>query len=200
MSGIDVTAQRNLYFDYYNVDSKVVLDTINSIKYSNPNKAISLSFEALEYYMDKGPSPVTISIYNILGEVYSKKNLPVLALSYFTDAVLEFELTPLTKRKDQFVEKPPWILINLGNIYFNEGQILKAMEKYASAELNFGKLNDDLVRNRGLATTYNNMALVNIEMGKFKEALDLLDKALTIRQRGDKMSDIAHSYKSMCEL
>ena len=44
------------------------------------------------------------------------------------------------------------------------------------------------------------MALVNIEMGKFKEALDLLDKALTIRQRGDKMSDIAHSYKSMCEL
>ena len=50
------------------------------------------------------------------------------------------------------------------------------------AELNFGKLNDDIVRNRGLATTYNNMALVNIEMGKFKEALDLLDKALTIRQ------------------
>ena len=200
MSGVDVTAQRNLYFDYYNVDSKVVLDTINSIKYSNPNKAISLSFEALEYYMDQGPSPVTISIYNILGEVYSKKNLPVLALSYFTDAVLEFELTPLTKRKDQFVEKPPWILINLGNIYFNEGQILKAMEKYSSAELNFGKLNDDLVRNRGLATTYNNMALVNIEMGKFKEALDLLDKALSIRQRGDKMSDIAHSYKSMCEL
>ena len=74
------------------------------------------------------------------------------------------------------------------------------MEKYASAELNFGKLDDDLVRNRGLATTYNNMALVNIEMGKFKEALDLLDKALIIRQRGDKMSDIAHSYKSMCEL
>ena len=57
--------------------------------------------------MNQGPSPVTISIYNILGEVYSKKNLPVLALSYFTDAVLEFELTPISNRKDQYVEKPP---------------------------------------------------------------------------------------------
>ena len=53
MSGIYVTAQRNLYFDYYKVDSKVVLYTIKSIKYSNPNKAISLSLEALEYYMIK---------------------------------------------------------------------------------------------------------------------------------------------------
>ena len=35
MNCIYVSAQRNLYFDYYNVDSKVVLDTINSIKYSN---------------------------------------------------------------------------------------------------------------------------------------------------------------------
>ena len=101
MSSIDVTAQRNLYFDYYNVDSKEVLDTINSIKYSDPNKAIKMSFEALEFYLNKGPSPVTISIYNILGEVYSKENLPVLALSYFTDAILEFELTP----KSQSVDK-----------------------------------------------------------------------------------------------
>ena len=47
MSSSDVIAQRNLYFDYYKVDSKEVLDTLNSIKYSDPNKAIKMSFEAL---------------------------------------------------------------------------------------------------------------------------------------------------------
>ena len=71
MSGIDVTAQRNLYFDYYNVDSKVVLDTINSIKYSNPNKAISFLLRLWSITWI-GPSPVTISIYNILGEAILK--------------------------------------------------------------------------------------------------------------------------------
>lgn len=200
ISRFDIVAQRNLYFDYNKVDSKVVLDTINSIKYSNPNKAISLSFEALEFYLNKGPSTVSTSIYNILGEVYLKKDLPVLALSYFTDAILEFELTPKSQRLDQNVNMPPWILINLGNIYFNQGQILKSIEKYSLAEDNFGLVDKVIVRDRGLATTYNNKALVYIEMGKFKDALDFLNMALSIRSKNDKISDIAHSYKSLCEL
>ena len=200
ISSSDVIAQRNLYFDYYKVDSKEVLDTLNSIKYSDPNKAIKMSFEALEFYLNKGPSPVSTSIYNILGEVYLKKDLPVLALSYFTDAILEFELTPKSQRLDKNVNTPPWILINLGNIYFNQGQILKSIEKYTQAEDNFGLVDKILVRDRGLATTYNNKALVYIEMGKFKDALDFLNMALSIRSKNDKISDMAHSYKSLCEL
>ena len=77
-----------------------------------------MSFEALEFYLNKGPSPVSTSIYNILGEVYLKKDLPVLALSYFTDAILEFELTPKSQRLDKNVNTPPWILINLGSELF----------------------------------------------------------------------------------
>ena len=91
ISNLSFNAQRNLFFDYYKVDSKEVLDTLNSIKYSDPNKAITMSFEALEFYLNKGPSPASTSIYNVLGEVYLKKDLPVLALSYFTDAILEFD-------------------------------------------------------------------------------------------------------------
>ena len=200
ISNLSFNAQRNLFFDYYKVDSKEVLDTLNSIKYSDPNKAITMSFEALEFYLNKGPSPVSTSIYNVLGEVYLKKDLPVLALSYFTDAILEFELMPETQRIDKHVSAPPWILINLGNIYFKQGQILKAIEKYSLAEDNFGLVENIVDRERGLATTYNNKALVYIEMGKFKEALDFLNRALSIRAKNDKISDIAHSYKSLCEL
>ena len=68
------------------------------------------------------------------------------------------------------------------------------------AEENFGLVSKVVVRDRGLATTYNNKALVYIEMGKFKDALDFLNMALSIRSKNDKISDIAHSYKSLCEL
>ena len=192
--------QSSISFDYDNIDPINVSDSLNKIKYSDPNAAIGLIYQALEYYLPKGPSRISISLYNILGEIYLKKDLPVLALSNFVDASLEFDLCDKKSLKNPKLKQQPWILINLGNIYFNEGQILKAVDKYNDAEENFMLLEDPIHRDQGLTTTYNNMALICIESGKYFQALELYNRSLKIRDKHNKVSDLAHSYKSICEL
>jgi hypothetical protein len=65
---------------------------IYQLKYSDPNLAISICLSSLEDYIPLGPSLFTLYLYSTLGELYLKKDLPVLALSYLEDAMYEYEL------------------------------------------------------------------------------------------------------------
>ena len=117
------------------------------------------------------------------------------------DAIHESDLVDETLESNPRLKKHPWLLLNLGNIYFNEGQYNKAIEKFMEAEENF-KLYDSIVQKvRGLSTTYNNIALYHIEYGEYNKALENILKTLEIRKESNfNIADIGHSYKSLCEL
>ena len=60
-------------------DSKAeIKEKIYEIKYSDPNLAISVCLNALAENIPLGPNLFSLYLYSTLGELYLKKNLPVL--------------------------------------------------------------------------------------------------------------------------
>ena len=176
---------------------------IYQLKYSDPNLAISICLSSLEDYIPLGPSLFTLYLYSTLGELYLKKDLPVLALSYLEDAMYEYELI----KKEGIVfnnsepTQQPWLTINIGNIFFKQGQYNSALERYEESKTYFSQLDSLLPKIRGLSTTYNNIALVYIELENYNLALENITKAYNLRVNNNfNPIDIAHSFKSFSEL
>jgi tetratricopeptide (TPR) repeat protein len=119
------------------------------------------------------------------------------------DAMYEYELI----KKEGIVfnnsepTQQPWLTINIGNIFFNQGQYNKALERYNLCKTYFSQLDSLLPKIRGLSTTYNNIALVHIELKNYNLALENITKAYNLRINNNfNPIDIAHSYKSFSEL
>ena len=208
MSGNEVCSQSKEQLNTGNIfsveDENLELkEKIYQLKFTDPNLAISICLNSLDDYIPLGPSPFTLYLYSTLGELYLKKNLPVLALSYLEDAMYEYVLIKkegIAFRNSQPTQQP-WLLINIGNIFFNQGQYDKALERYNNSISYFSQLDSIIPKVRGLSTTYNNIALVNIEMGNFNKALGFINNALELRKNYNfNPVDIAHSYKSLSEL
>ena len=184
-------------------NNKEFKEKIYQLKFTDPNLAISICLNSLEDYIPLGPSLFTLYLYSTLGELYLKKNLPVLALSYLEDAMYEYELV---KREGvEFANsqptQQPWLTINIGNIFFNQGQYDKALERYDLSLNYFSQLDSLLPKIRGLSTTYNNIALVHIELQNYNLALEYINKAFQLRVNNNfNPVDIAHSFKSLSEL
>ena len=184
-------------------NNKEFKEKIYQLKFTDPNLAISICLNSLQDYIPLGPSLFTLYLYSTLGELYLKKNLPVLALSYLEDAMYEYELV---KREGvEFANsqptQQPWLTINIGNIFFNQGQYDKALERYDLSMNYFSQLDSLLPKIRGLSTTYNNIALVHIELQNYNLALEYITKAFQLRMNNNfNPVDIAHSFKSLSEL
>ena len=208
MRGIDVPAKSNPNLTSGKTFSKFTGDIelkekIYELKYSNPNLAISMCLNSLEDFLPLGPSITTLFLYSTLGELYSKKDLPVLALSYLEDAMYEYDLLrnegiAISKSKPL---KQPWLILNIGNIYFKQGEYDKALERYKLGMINFTKIDSLIPKIRGLSTTYNNIALVQVELENYNLALENIIKAFNLRVKHNfNPIDIAHSFKSFSEL
>ena len=178
-------------------------EKIYQLKYSDPNLAIKLCLNNLEDLIQHGPNNTTLFLYSTLGELYHKKDLPGLALSYFEDAMFEYELI---KREgimfsNSKLNKQPWLSLNIGNIFFKQRQYDKALERYELSLNYFFQLDSLLSKVRGLSTTYNNIALVNIALGNCNLALENINKSFNLRLKYNfNPIDIAHSYKSFSQL
>jgi len=208
MRGIDVPAKSNPNLNSEKTFSKFTGDIelkekIYELKYSDPNLAISMCLNSLEDFLPLGPSITTLFLYSTLGELYSKKDLPVLALSYLEDAMYEYDLLrnegiAISKSKPL---RQPWLILNIGNIYFKQGEYDKALERYKLGMINFTKIDSLIPKIRGLSTTYNNIALVQVELENYNLALENIIKAFNLRVKHNfNPIDIAHSFKSFSEL
>jgi len=195
----------NKYRTIISKENPELKEHLYSLKFSDPNLAISLCLKSLDEFIPAGPSSTTLFLYSTLGELYMKKELPVLALSYLEDAMYEYNLLKNTKGDNYFANTQtshqPWLLINIGNIFFNQRQFDKALERYRIAEKNFHELDSLIPKVRGLSTTYNNIALYYLETEQYSKSLEYILMALEIRLKHNfNPSDISHSYKSLCEL
>ena len=97
-----------------------IKEKIYELKYSDPNLAISICLNALEENIPLGPNLFSLYLYSTLGELYLKKNLPVLALSYLQDAMYEYELIKREgiKFSNSKPTQQPWLTLDIGNIFF----------------------------------------------------------------------------------
>ena len=192
------------YSTIINFEDADLKERLFSLKYSDPNLAISLCLKSLDEFIPNGPSSTTLFLYSTLGELYMKKDLPVLALSYLEDAMYEYNLLKQDDNNFNFKNQPlqqPWLLVNIGNIFFNQGQFDKALERYRIAENYFNELDSLVPKVRGLSTTYNNIALYYIKTEQFSKSLEYILMALELRLKYNyNPADVSHSYKSLSEL
>jgi DNA-binding NarL/FixJ family response regulator len=192
------TAQPNVYFSKQN--KQAILDSIENIKYVNPHQAIQFIFEVIEKYPEDRPNKVVGSAYTSLGQIYHIKGLDNQALDYLSQAEEEFE--NLTGAP------PPWLEIDIGNIYFGIGMYAESKKYYRKAFNYFqGKLSSaglDLSKNSnnwtGLSVSSNNIALIEIELGNYELAELEYFKGLNYRRNNSKLESMAHSYISLSEL
>lgn len=195
----------NKYRTIISLEDAELKERIYSLKYSDPNLAISLCLKSLDDFIPNGPSTTTLFLYSTLGELYMKKELPVLALSYLEDAMYEYNLLKHNDNDNYFINtqtpQQPWLVVNIGNIFFNQRQYDKALERYRMAEVYFNELDSLIPKIRGLSTTYNNIALYYMELEQYSKSLDYILMALELRLKYNlNPADISHSYKSLSEL
>jgi signal transduction histidine kinase len=108
---------------------------------------------------------------NRLGVYYRNMNLQEEALKLYEEAL------EISKKNNNAIQIGH-SLNNIGQIYFYRDMFEESLEYYKSAEANFLKVGNK----EGLAYNYTGMSPVLGAMGRNKEALEVINKAIDIRQ------------------
>lgn len=182
---------------YSKEEHKALNDSVKLIRGIQPLKAINMLLEIADTQKDF-PTPQLTNTYNIIAEILFKQGLFSESLSYFKLSLDCFTLT-----KNNFpstnVTYPPWILINIGNVYFHNKNFEKAYEYYQMAKENFQETNE---HNKlyGLPTAYDNIGKVFLEKGNNDSALLYFQKSLKIREENKLKGAMIYSYNNLMSL
>ena len=193
-------SQNNNFFSIEN--SSAIRDSINAIKFVNPNEAEKFAFEILEKYPDKKPNRVRAATFAALGQIYHIKGLTDPTLDYFSQS------------EEMFTEVlgsvPPWLQVSIGNVYFAQLLFEKAEESYQESFNNFFALSksEDIKMNprkrsdrlQGMAVCKNNLAMISEVKGEYDVAYQYFSDALGYRKERMQFDDLAHSYLHLAGL
>lgn len=168
-----------------------LIDSLQDYKYTQPERAISFASRVLKrkkYASGKYPK-VESAFYNHLGEIYLRMNLPSQALSYYIEAK---RLIPKSKA--------PWLEVQFGNVYYNQGEWIKAKKSYNKAleifsnwKITGARLDGKATGGNsvaGMTTCYSNLGRIEIQLKNYESALSYFELALETKQnRFDKGFD-----------
>ena len=193
-------SQNDNFFTEKNSDA--IRDSINLIKFVNPNEAEKFAFEILEKYPEKKPNRLYAATLAALGQIYHIKGLTGPTLDYFAESEEMF--------KEVLGSVPPWLQVSIGNVYFAQGLYDKAEESYSESYDNFYALSksEDIKLNprrrsdrlQGMAVCKNNLAMVAEAQGDYDTAKELFNDGLRYRWERMQFDDLAHSYLHLANL
>ena len=187
------------------------LDSIDFYKGFNVEKALQFGFEALERKDNNEISHELFEINFKIGEVsYLIKNYEQ-TFKYLSRSLAIYELVPTQDRKDKLINKPPWVLFILANVYFINGRFEKSKKLLLEAKENFNLIEDDLRKNSGLnsaddtfgqknfglSSVDDTFGSISIEEGNFDQAEVYFKNSLQRRLEFDRKSDILFSYSKL---
>lgn len=161
--------------------SKVYLYLNSQVQYRNGNnqQAISLGQRAIN--LDQN----FLAVYPIVANSYERLGNKEKALKYYFDYVLRSEKLDNQAHLIQ-------AYIKLGWFYQLDGQYVKAKELYDKAINLSRQLNDK----QNLAVALRKLAVWNIDMKNYDQALDLLTKSVSINQEHSNNSEKAKNLAS----
>ena len=147
------------------------LDSLRSIRLVSPDRAVRYARQVIS---SLGPEDLELEskILNILGEIYVDLYLPSIALQCFIES-----------GQKSSSNKNPWNKINIGNVYFQEGQWLDAKERYLQALDIFrrrGSDKDNTVSGRSVALS--NLARIERNLRNYDDALVFFKEALNVKR------------------
>ena len=187
------------YFNGYSQTLKSLNDSINKYRVYDDKKALSYGLEALELNKTGEISFELMNINGAIGEIlfYSKNYAK--SIDYFNTSLQIHQLLSSSEKKHTYINKPPWILIALGNLYYANERFYEAEKLYLEAIENFNLFEDKFNQDKlfGLSTSESNLALVYFSLGNFGQAENSFKKVLEIRKQTNKTSDIMFQYMLM---
>ena len=168
-----------------------LIDSLLDFKTKQPERAISFAMKVLQrqkYASGEYPK-IESAFYNHLGEIYLRMNLPSQALSYFIEA-----------KRTLPRKKTPWLDVQFGNVYFQQGEWLKSKKAYEKALEIFttkffsGKRLDGKVSGgnsiAGQTTSLSNLGMIEIQLKNYESALVYFEKAIELNKESyDKGND-----------
>ena len=175
-------------------------DSIKKYSISNPKKALTFSFHVLEKQNNWEPSQQLINIYYNTSKALQSNNLDSQAIFYLNRSIELFLATPIAKRKNKQTLLPPWIILDIGNIYLKNNKPIEAEANYRIALENFERLKNPILKNQGLSTTYDNLALLSLQNNNFKRADSFYQQSLSLRLKSKKVEDILYSQLGLMSI
>jgi tetratricopeptide (TPR) repeat protein len=160
-----------------NAEIESLKDSVLKYKHSKPDKALNFGFEVLKIADLSNPTESLISVYYRIGEILFYRGLEADAIGFYDQSLKLFEALPLNKRHEKNIKLPPWVLLNIGNIYFKNNDYDKAKLKYVEALDNFNLYEDNINKNFGLSTVYDNLGSIEELNGDFNSAEKYYNKA-----------------------
>ena len=193
----------SIFFGFPQIDKpqhKSLNDSISKYLDLNPNKALDYGFEVLKIVDIADPNREFVSTYNLIGQILTNKKLFAEALSYFSEALKSYQLIPKSELKEKKIESPPWVLLNISNLYFAIDDIKNAKEKALEAEKNFLLLDDERNKQIGLNTVYGNLGLFATIEKDYNLAEELFLKILDNRKLIEDIDGEMYSYAQLVNL
>ena len=106
-------------------------DSIVKYRNSNPNLALEYGIQYTNDDLAQISTAKTVGTHALIGEILVQTGLYALAINYFNRSLELFNSLPESERKNP-VDPPPWVILNIGNVYFKNGDYEKAKNKFKS--------------------------------------------------------------------
>ena len=197
---IFLTVNTNLFQEDLEKKISRYSDSLMLYKNSDPDKAIAFGFEVLNIADYNNPTVQLLSVNTQVGEILASRNLDAEALGFYDESLKLFQAISREERKEKEVNLPPWVLLNIGNIYFSNKNFKRAEDFYRDALDNFSLYQNQQGKDYGFSTVYDNLAMIELNKSNYDQAEIFYLKAYEIRKDNNKIEDLMYSNVGLMTL
>ena len=182
----------NICFGQQDLNQEInsLRDSVLLYRYSDPDKAIDFGFEVIEIADFSNPINTLVGVHSQIGEILYYRGLYADAIGFYNESIKLFEAIPIESRNEKKIFLPPWVLVNIGNIYYINNDFKNATIKYNEALLNFKLFDNIKNKNFGISTVYDNLGSIAELENDFELSIEYYSKAYEIRKENNKIEDL----------
>jgi tetratricopeptide (TPR) repeat protein/DNA-binding CsgD family transcriptional regulator len=182
----------NICFGQQDLNQEInsLRDSVLLYRYSDPDKAIDFGFEVIEIADFSNPINTLVGVHSQIGEILYYRGLYADAIGFYNESIKLFEAIPIKSRNEKKIFLPPWVLVNIGNIYYINNDFKNATIKYKEALLNFKLFDNIKNKNFGISTVYDNLGSIAELENDFELSIEYYSKAYEIRKKNNKIEDL----------
>ena len=182
----------NICFGQQDLNQEInsLRDSVLLYRYSDPDKAIDFGFEVIEIADFSNPINTLVGVHSQIGEILYYRGLYADAIGFYNESIKLFEAIPIESRNEKKIFLPPWVLVNIGNVYYINNDFKNATIKYNEALLNFKLFDNIKNKNFGISTVYDNLGSIAELENDFELSIEYYSKAYEIRKKNNKIEDL----------
>lgn len=170
-------------------------DSMRKYKEINPQKSLQFGFQALNSSIEDKISLDLVNTHYYIGESFYYIGDLKSSFEYLSKSLDLYYILDPSDRRNRKVVKPPWVLVIMGNVYYENQKYDAAQEIYLEAIENFNLFDVDYESERlfGLNTAQNNLALIELEQKNYKSSEDLYQEVYQRRLKYGDFSEVLSS-------